>query len=176
MPGGFGNSGICQHKKGSAIINTRCIAGGNRSVLLESGPHFGQRLGGCCRFDMLIGINCDFAFTRLFDDRHNLLFEAPGLDSGCCASVRLGRQFILLFAGYVPFDRQILGSNSHVPHPERIGQRGNHGVDHRGIAHTGAAAHGGGQIPATAHHLNPTANAVITVTQQNILGCSDDAL
>jgi hypothetical protein len=44
-------------------------------------------------------------------------------------------------AGEAVLGGQVLGGDAHVADAERVGQRGNHGIDHLGVAHAGAGTH-----------------------------------
>ena len=62
------------------------------------------------------------------------------------------------------------------PDAERVGQRGHHAVEHLGVAHPGAAAHGRRHVGPAGHHLDAAADAVVAVAEQDVLRGRHDRL
>ena len=71
---------------------------------------------------------------------------------------------------------QVLGGDAHVARAEGVGKDGNHAIDRLGIAHARPGAQGRQQVGALGHDLDAAANAVVGVTQHDVLGSGDNAL
>ena len=125
---------------------------------------------------MLVGVEHRLAFAGLLDDRQDLLLEPALGDRLRGALVRGQGERVLVAAGDAVFRRHVLGRDAHVDAVERIVQRGQHHVDHRGVAHAGAPARAGGEVAGTAHAFGPAADGDVGIAQQDRLRGAEDRL
>ncbi len=137
----LGALGRHQNDCRGAVIDAGGIAGGDRAVLLESGPKSGQRFDRGVRLRMLVGIDHDLAFTGLDGDRHDLVGESARVHRRAGLPLRGHGEFILLFAGDLELLRDVLRSVAHVITVEGVPQAIlDHRVDKAEVAHLLAVA------------------------------------
>ena len=125
---------------------------------------------------MLVGIEHDLALAGLLDDREDLGLEIARIDGRSGTTLGFDGEGILLFTGDAMLGSQVLGGDAHVADTERVGQHGNHGVDGLGITHAGTAAQRRHQVSGLGHDFDATADAVVGIAEQDVLGSRHDAL
>ena len=130
-----------QDDGGGAVIEARCVAGGHRTFLVESGTQLAKRLHRGAVLRIFVGVNDDVPLARLHRDGNDLVLELAGLLRGFRLVLRTNREFILLLARDLPLLGDVLRGVAHVIAVEGVPEAVlDHGVDHFQIAHLGPFA------------------------------------
>src|SRR6185437_11927872 len=115
------------------------IRRGHRTVLLEGRLQTRNGIDGHAVADIFVGIDNALALALLHDDGRDLILEAAGFARGFGFVLRGDGKLVLLFAGDLPFARDVLGRDAHVIAVEGIPQAVlDHRIDEADIAHLGA--------------------------------------
>ena len=158
-----------QHHGRRAVVDARCVAGGDQPVFLEDRLHLGQLLGGHVTAHVLVHLEHGRAFAPRHFHGDDLALEAAFGDCPCGALLALDGQGILVFAADAEPGGHVLGGNAHVEGVERIVKDADHVIEHLGIAHARAPTPGRHQVGAAAHRLGAGADGNFSIAQQQRL-------
>ena len=123
------------------VVDAGCVAGRDRTVLVEGRTQLGEAVVGGAGADVLVLVDHDFALAGLDRDRRDLVLELAGLLSCFGLVLRGDGELVLLFARDLPLGGNVLGGVAHVVAIEGVPKAVlDHRVDELRVAHLGAVA------------------------------------